>query len=215
MAPFALGSLGDLARRAVHAALEARVSLATATGFGHFLPLPRLGQVADQLARINVMYDRAAGNHYVEVIARPAGFIPARTALPGLGLELPRHAEIGQCIHRWFGNQVHAAAVTAIATVRPAPFHVFLAAETQAAVATVAGYYANCGFIDEFHDGILSVKTKNPARGGVSIGAALVAATGRADQQHSYEAFTTLTNWRFFGPLRSNLTAPSFFANSV
>jgi hypothetical protein len=36
-------------------------------------------------------------------------------------------------------------------------------------VATVAGLDANCGFIDEFHDGILSAKMKNPARGGVLL----------------------------------------------
>jgi hypothetical protein len=55
-----------------------------------------------------------------------------------------------------------------ITAIGPAPFHVFLAPETQAAVATIACLYADCRFIDEFHSGILTVDTKNPARGGAS-----------------------------------------------
>jgi hypothetical protein len=38
-----------------------------------------------------------------------------------------------------------------IATVGPTSFDVFLAPETQAAVATIACLHADCRFIDEFH----------------------------------------------------------------
>jgi hypothetical protein len=97
------------------------------------------------------MYDRAAGNHHLQIIARPACLVSARTALPGFSPELPRYPEIRQRIHRWLGNQVHTTAVTSIATVRPTPFDELLAPETQAAVTTVTGLYADGCFVDEFH----------------------------------------------------------------
>src|SRR5699024_8150325 len=43
------------------------------------------------------------------------------------------------------------AAIAAVAAVRPAVGHVFLAPKTQTAVAAVAGLDAQIGFIDEFH----------------------------------------------------------------
>jgi hypothetical protein len=57
--------------------------------------------------------------------------------------------------------------MSAIAAIGPATFDVFLAPKTEAAVATVASLSTNCGFVDEFHEFILAVNTKNPATAGL------------------------------------------------
>jgi hypothetical protein len=92
-------ALRYFSRRTIGAALESRVPKATATTFGNHLPLTRLGQVADQLACIDIMYDRAAGNHDVEIFAGLACLVAARAALPTLGTKLSRNPEIGERVH--------------------------------------------------------------------------------------------------------------------
>jgi hypothetical protein len=52
----------------------------------------------------------------------------------------------------WIGFEVDAAAVTAVAAGGAAARHVFLAAEGDAAVATVAGLYEYFSFVDKHRE---------------------------------------------------------------
>ncbi len=151
VAPFAGRSIGRLPGRAVRTTLEPSVAEAAASTFGHHLPLARLGQVANQFTGVHVMHDRAAWNHDVKILARPARLVTAGAWLPAFGPKLPRNTEIRECVHRRVCDKINAAAMTAVAAVRTAPLDVLLAPEAQAAVAAVAGLHANGCFVDEFH----------------------------------------------------------------
>ncbi|MNV73142.1 hypothetical protein D3C71_1662740 [compost metagenome] len=61
-------------------------------------------------------------------------------------------AEIDQGIEVLVGADPHAAAITAVATVRPAQRNELLATETDAAVAAIAGDHLDFCFVYKFHD---------------------------------------------------------------
>jgi hypothetical protein len=82
--------------------------------------------------------------------------------LPDFSAKLACNSKVGQRIHRRVSNEVDSAAMATIATVRPTPFHVFFTPETQAAVATVTGLYADCRFVNKFHSGILMDRHEKP-----------------------------------------------------
>ena len=77
MTTLALRSIGRLAWRSIDAALEACVSKATATAFGHHLSLIHFGQVTNQLTGINVMDDSSLRHSHFEMRTRPTGFVSA------------------------------------------------------------------------------------------------------------------------------------------
>jgi hypothetical protein len=47
-------------------------------------------------------------------------------------------AKIDQCVQALINNQINAASITSIASIRPAPRHKFLATETQATIASIS-----------------------------------------------------------------------------
>ena len=98
------------------------------------------------------------------------------------------------------------APLLTIATVGPAASNVLLAAKTQAAVSAVTGFDTNRGFIDELHKPVSAKATKKPCQSRAFSNPVIDTRT---------VSQTTLTYCRFFGPLRSNLTSPSAFANKV
>jgi len=59
-------------------------------------------------------------------------------------------AEVDQGVETLVGDHPHRAAIAAVAAVRAAEGNEFLATETGATVATVAGLDLDDGFIDEF-----------------------------------------------------------------
>ena len=97
------------------------------TAIGHLLALARLGQITDQLARINIVYNRPARNPDFEVVAGSAGLVSPGTALTTLGFEFAANAKIRQRIERNIRNKVDATSMTAVTTVGPASFNVFFA----------------------------------------------------------------------------------------
>ena len=54
-------------------------------------------------------------------------------------------------VHALDGLQVHAAAEAAVAAIGTTERHEFLAPETDAAAAAIAGLHLEFGFVDEFH----------------------------------------------------------------
>ena len=144
-------TIGGSSRCAIGARFEARIAEAAFAAFGHALPLSVFGQVTDQLARIDVMHDGAAGHAHVAVVAGFAGHVAAGTAFAVLCAKLPCNPKVRECVQRSIRDEENIAAIAAVATVRATLRNVFFAAKTQAAVATVAGLNSNRCFIDEFH----------------------------------------------------------------
>src|SRR5690606_24995777 len=140
-----------LPRRPVRAALEARVAVAAATALRDLQAFPGLRQVAEKLARIDVVHERPARHRYLQVVSRAAGAV---TACPGLAARravAPVDAEIGERIDAGSGDEVNAAAVSAVSAVRATALHVLFAAEAQGPGPAVPGLYAESGFVNEIH----------------------------------------------------------------
>src|SRR5690606_5448169 len=128
-----------LAGRAVGRALEMHVAQAAAATLRHEQALAVAGQVADHLVGIDAVH-RGAGRHGDQhVLATLAVHLPAHAVLAALGSELLLVAEVDQGVEVLVGDQVHAAAIATVATVRPTQRNELLAPETHAAVAAVAG----------------------------------------------------------------------------
>ena len=68
-----------------------------------------------------------------------------------LGAERTLDAEVGQRVDALARAQSDAAAVAAVAAIRPAEGHELLAPETHAAASAVTGLDFDACFIDEFH----------------------------------------------------------------
>jgi hypothetical protein len=60
-------------------------------------------------------------------------------------------AQIEQGRELWIGNGHHIAPLAAIATIRPAAGHKFLAAKANTPPPAIAGNHADLYFVDKFH----------------------------------------------------------------
>src|SRR5690606_20937515 len=78
--------------------------------------------------------------------------IAAHAVFTALRLIGARHPEIRQGIDAFGGHQKHAAAIAAVAAIRPAQRNEFFAPETDTAVPAVAGQYAYGCFVKKFHN---------------------------------------------------------------
>src|SRR5690606_34624903 len=231
----------ELPRRAVGRALEVHVAKAALAAPGHEQAVAVAGHVAADLVGGDVDdlgADRADDRG---VLAALAVALLAHAVLATLGAEPLLVAEVDQGVEVLRRLQPHAAAVAAVATVRPAERDELLAPETDAAVAAVSGGDGDFGFVDEFHWigigdwdwGLGRAKTRtwgvyrrmrscgcesripnpesSPGKQETPPKRGLSSSRCRASQP----AATTLTVRRFFGPLVANSTLPSTSANRV
>ena len=86
-----------------------------------------------------------------QVLPLAAVALTAHAALPVLRLVQTLETEVIQAEQPADAPSVHTAAVSAVAAVRPALGHEFLAAEAQTAVAALARLHRNDGFIHKSH----------------------------------------------------------------
>src|SRR6185312_5277044 len=142
-----------LARRAIRRTLEYRVAGAALAAHGNFQALAMLRQVADHFLGIDVDHGRTDRYPDDLVFAALAGHLAAHAVLATLGAEAALMTKVDQRVEAFVGYQPHVATIAAMATVGPAERNEFLAPETDAAVAAVAGVYGDFSFVDEFHDG--------------------------------------------------------------
>ena len=102
--------------------------------------------------------DHRAGRHADhQVFGAAAVAIASRAVLAALGPPVLAVGERRQAVDARLGDHDDAAAVAAVAAVRPAARHVLLAAEAHAAVAAFAGFDFDGDAIDE-HGGRLGVR---------------------------------------------------------
>ena len=104
MPGFALGAVGRFARRAIGAALEARIAQSAATTFSHFLPLVWLGQIANRFASVDVVNDCATRHLDFEVITGLASFVAPRAAFAVLSLDGNRGGPANRAFDRGGGH---------------------------------------------------------------------------------------------------------------
>ncbi len=94
--------------------------------------------------------DHGAGrNGNQQVFARAAVATGAAAGLTALRLPLRAMRERGKAIDPLLGDQNHAAAVAAVAAVRPAAGYVLFPAEADRPVAPLARFHSDFRFVDE------------------------------------------------------------------
>src|SRR5690606_36965453 len=138
-------------RRAVGRALEVHVAQPALAATGHQQALAVGGQVADHLVGVDAVHHGAGGHGDDHVLAALAVHLPAPAVLAALGAEQLLVAEVDQGVEVLVGDQPDAAAIAAVAAIRPAQRNELLAAEAHAAVAAVAGGDGDLSFVDQLH----------------------------------------------------------------
>ena len=170
-----------------------------------------VGQILEHEPSRLVDHDRARGHEHRQVAAPRALPVGRAARLAGVGPPLPPVGQHRERVDARLRPEDHAAAVAAVAAIRPAAGDVFLAAETTDAATPVAGGHLDLDSVDE-HDwpsavggrprlGETSASMGLPQRGPCEV--------GRGSQ--AVAAATTLTR----RPSRSNMTVPSVSAKSV
>ena len=127
----------------------------TAAAQGDHYRLLRIGQVRQHLIGIHIDDGSPHRHQQHHVIGGFAGHLTPLAGLAIAGLENALVAVIHQGVQIGIRLHHHTAASPAVAAIRPAEFHVFFAAETQAAITALTGVNFNGGFIDKLHWGTL------------------------------------------------------------
>ena len=142
----------SLARRAVDARLEARIAQPVPAAARHQQLLALTRDFADDLGGHGFHHLRPHGYRQEHILALLAAAIGPAALFAVLRLEPARVPVIGEGVQPFAPDEIDAAAIAAIAAIRPAERDEFLAPERQRAVTTAAGQHANRDFIDEFHN---------------------------------------------------------------
>ena len=100
--------------------------------------------------------ERADGHRDVQVVGGPTGTVGALAVLAVAGLEFGVKAEVDEGVLGGRGDDVHRAAVAAVAAIGAAARDELLAAETEAAVASVSGHDLDVDVVDEHAVALMS-----------------------------------------------------------
>ena len=146
---FAGTSVFVLARGLVGGRREVGVAAAAASAVGDDDALVGAGEVRRLFAGLVVVDDGADGDFQDDVDAFAAGFVGAFAVASALGFVFGIEAEVDERVVALAGFHDDVAALAAVAAGRAAAGDELLAAEGQAAVAAVAGFDSDCGFVDE------------------------------------------------------------------
>ena len=131
---------------------EVLVAAAAAAALGDGDALVGLAEVVDELAGFRVEERGADGNLEGDVAAVEAGAVGAHAVFAALRLVLGVIPKMNERVVALAGHHEDVAAAAAVAARGPAAGHKLLAPEGHAAVAAVAGFDANFGFVDEHGD---------------------------------------------------------------
>ncbi len=121
------------------------------TAARHHQALPRAHQVTEQLAGFGLVHEGTDRHLDDQVLPGFTTAVVAASVFTTLGNELALMPEIDQRVDAAVGFQQHAAAVAAVTAVRSAHGNVFLAPETDTAIAAVTGTHIDFRLIYEFH----------------------------------------------------------------
>ncbi len=138
-----------LARGLVDGGGEVLVAAPAAPALGDDHGLVGGFEVVDQLAGVLVVEGGADGDLEGDGAAVEAGAVGAHAVFAALRLVLGVVAEVDEGVVALRAGHDDVAAAAAVAAGGTAAGHELLAAEGHAAIAAVAGFYANFGFINE------------------------------------------------------------------
>src|SRR4051794_19112525 len=108
MPRFAGAAAAELARRAIHARLEARVASAALPTLRDEQALSFVREVAERFAAIEVAHLGALRNLDHEILAGRAGHVLPGAASAALGSKSAPHAEVGERVHAFARDEVDA-----------------------------------------------------------------------------------------------------------
>ena len=146
---FAGAAVFVFARSLMRGGGELRIAASAAAAVGDDDALVGTGEVPDFLAGFFVVDDGADRNFQDDVFAVAAGFVGAFAVASALGFVFGIEAEMDERVVALAGFHDDVAALAAVAAGGAAAGNEFLAAEGQAAVAAVAGFHSDFGFVDE------------------------------------------------------------------
>ena len=138
-----------LARSLMGGGRKACVATAASAPVGDDDALVGMGEVPDFVAGFLIVDDGADGDFQDNVGSFAPGFVGAFAVASALGLVFGIEAEMHERVVTLAGFHDDVAAFASVATGGASSGDEFLAAEGQAAVATVACFDSNCGFVDE------------------------------------------------------------------
>src|SRR5207245_1061565 len=141
-----------LGRGLVSGGGEARIAPAALAAARDHEPVAGFGEVVQQLSAFGVVDDSADRSGHFPRGAVTALPVTAFAMASALGLVLGVEAEMEKRVVVLAGGQNHVAAAAAVAPAWAPPRDILLTAESQAAVAAVAGFYVNLDFVDEQRD---------------------------------------------------------------
>ena len=149
-------SIFVLARGLMGRGRKACVATAATAPVGDDDALVGMGEVPDFVAGFLIVDDGADGDFQDDVGAFATGFVGAFAVASALGLVFRIEAEMDERVVALAGFHDDVATFTSVATGGASSGDEFLAAEGQAAVATVACFDSNCGFVDEHGRAVFS-----------------------------------------------------------
>ena len=138
-----------LTRRAVGGRLEPNVALAALAPSGHYDPFADCRKILHNVAVLGIEDDRTRrdGNH--EIFGRSTMATGAAARLTAGRVPSAAMGQWGKAVGVFLGHHDDAAAITTVATIRPAAGDIFLPAEADAAVPTLARLHKNFHFVDK------------------------------------------------------------------
>ncbi len=142
-------AVGELPRRLVRGRLEVLVAEAAAPAAGDEHALVQPIHVGQQLAGVGVVDQRARRDPDFQVGPGLAAALAARAGLAGLGVPVVAAGEVQQRVHAGCGDEIHAAAVAAVAAVGPALGNVLFTTEADGPIAAAAAAHEDRRLIDQ------------------------------------------------------------------
>jgi len=108
-----------------------------------------LDKVSQQLACVSIIGHGARGHGYGQILPPFAGLILASSMATPLGFEVAALLKADEGIQVGIYHQIDIAPFATVAPVGPTEGDVFLAAEADATVASVASFDVDFGFVEE------------------------------------------------------------------
>src|SRR5258705_5774596 len=138
-----------LARRLVPRLGKMLIAAAAVSSVRDQNALSRCGEVGNDLVRVLIVRDGTNRYQQRHIVASLACAVRAFAVTAAIGFEFAVVAVAQQRVVIGIGFEVDAAAPAAIAAGRAAARDVLFAAERDAAVPAVAGFYVDFGFVNE------------------------------------------------------------------
>src|SRR5437667_9909547 len=137
------------ARRVMRGSRELGIAPASASAAGNYESVIGVREVVDPLSGVGVVNDGSDGDSKQNVFAFPPGFIRTFAVASTLSFVFGIEAEMDQRIVSLARFHNDVAALATIATRGASARDELLPSKSEAAVAAVAGFHADCSFIDE------------------------------------------------------------------